>query len=638
MEKKEFIGYRPNGVPVGSTDSKIVTVFAERNNDRALGEYGGDAYPFTYEIENDRKIYGISVVADGVGNGGYEHPSLEKNLEKYISKNYPEPSEDKKDATMLYTFLTILYGEEFVKDKEALDYALKSFGYVPTAGFFAKNEAEKETDWNSFDQEKPTEDRKGQKYIPFWRRDSQSLGSRIVCVGLFYKFRKYFVDSGKNCIDKQLAEELRDEIEKYLKKLKKNIQELFSYDDAPNTTKRKYYFLCSTLAVWFYIADGKNVSALSLNCGDARCYIVDTKEGVRQISIDDAFSDGTMSAFIHYGEEQRNNDGYHDGQLHARIVNLEYPCALFACSDGIYDTCPSTKGISVSEDINEEPNANDFLFELNMLKALRNCYSLEDFRREVVFNFYAQADTRCAELRESGNYQQIKRDDSGTLAGRFFADSAIQLFDALRNEKEIFLDQLIELLRNQNNKGNFIPYFTPKVSSSDQKQKDFFGYYAQDIFRDKVSNLLLSSYAENFDKMKKIGESKLWGIDGCIEKEKLSGLKLRKLLFTRSNLEIMLKGAIDNIDEDNSVKPKWDNVLCVTGVKEALEKTEASEKKDISISEFIDQYNKLSKKGDDDSKIEMYNKFIECLFGSIPDNYDVDIVKERTLKSLQEND
>lgn len=628
MSKNEFIGYRPNGVSVGSVDSKVVTIFAERNNDRSLGEYGGDGYPFTYEVEQDGKIYGISVAADGVGNGGYVHPSLEKNLNEYILKNYPEPPNEIKDATMLYAFLTILYGESFVKDTEALDYALKCFGYVPTAGFFAEDKAY----WSGFDSTiNPTTDRKGQTVIPFWRRDSQSLGSRIVCVGLFYKFRNYLANNHKKCIDKQLAENLRVEIQNYLVHLSNNISKLFSHEDAPNTVKRKYYFLCSTLAVWFYIADGKSVSALSLNCGDARCYIVDTKEGVRQVSIDDAFPDGTMSAFIHYGEEQRNTGDYHDGKLHARIVNLEYPCALFACSDGIYDTCPSNKGIFVS-DKNEESNANDFLFELNMLNALRNCYSVEDFRREVVFNFYAQVDTCCAELRGAGNYSQIKKDDSGTLAGRFFAKSAVELFDALR-EKEVFLDRLMGLLRDESNSGKFIPYYQPKASSSDQKQIEFFGDYAQETFKNAVLDILVAAYSTTFEAMKKSGESKLWGIDGCTEP--LGGFKLKKLLLARINLELMLKSAIEAyrvVSDDNSIEPDpWDNVLCVKGVKEALENAEPP------IGEFIAQYDELSKKSNDDDTIELYNKFKSCLLGNIPDNYEVDIIKSRTLNSLQQN-
>lgn len=628
MSKNEYIGYRSNREPIGAIDSKIITVFAERNNNRSLGEYGGDGYPFTYEINKDGKIYGISVAADGVGNGGYTHPSLEKNLNEYILANYPGLLEKERDATMLYAFLTILYGESFIKDEEALDYALKSFGYVPTDGFFAEDK----DCWHTFSCENnPATDRHGQAVIPFWYRDSQSLGSRIVCVGLYYKFRKYLVNNHNNCIDKQFANTLRTDIENYLSVLSVNISKLFDHSDAPNTIKRNHYFLCSTLAVWFYISDGKNVSALSLNCGDARCYIIDTKEGVRQISVDDAFADGTMSAFIHYGEKQRNDELYHDGKLHARIVNLQYPCALFVCSDGIYDTCPSEKGIYVATE-NEEPNANDFLFEFNMLKALRNCYSLEDFRREVVFNFYAQADTCCSELRKSGNYSHVKKDDSGTLSGRIFASSAVELFDALR-KNEVFLDRLLSLLYTEKEKGVLIPYYPPKASSSDEKQTEFFGDYAQDTFKSAVIDILRPSYPEVFNAMKASGESTLWGIENC--NDFLGGFKLNKLLLARSNLEIMLKGAIDayrSMPEESEIKSNlWDNVLCLKGVKEALETTSPS------ISEFISQYDELSQKGSDDDTIELYTRFERCFMGNRANGYDVDIVKDRTLESLQQN-
>lgn len=182
-------------------------------------------------------------------------------------------------------------------------------------------------------------------------------------------------------------------------------------------------------------------------------------------------------------------------------------------------------------------------------------------------------------------------------------------------------------------KGILIPYYAPKASSSDEKQTELFGDYAQDTFKSAVIDILRSSYTDVFNAMKESGESTLWGIENC--NDLLGGFKLNKLLLARANLEIMLKGAIDayrSTPEESAVKQNpWDNVLCLKGVKEALEVVSPS------ISEFIAQYDELSQKGSDDDTIELYSRFEKCFMGDRGNGYEVDIVKDRTLEALQQN-
>lgn len=621
MEHIEYIGYRANTFRVTNEKRGVVTVFAERNNNVSLGEYGGDAVPFTHEYKKNGVVYGTSVAADGVGQGAYAHPSLERFLNEYCKDNYPNLSEKEKDATMLYVFLTILYGEDFVKDQDALKYATACFSSVPKNGFFAAN---KES-WQKYDDDFSKKTAKvGQSVLPFYKRDSQSLGSRIVCVGLFYKFRRYFENSGITVFNAAIADTLKTKIEKYINEdLSEKVRILFSLDDAPNATKRGHYFLCSTVAIWFYAADesSKTVSAISLNCGDARCYVADLIEGVRQISVDDAFPDGTMSAFVHYGDKPRNDSEYHDGRFHSRIVKLQYPCALFACSDGVYDTCPDEKRKFLP--YGQESEANDFLFELNMLRALRNCYSIEDFRRAVVFDFYGQSNTNCGELAEAGNFEHVKKDDSGTLAGKFFGDTPIELFEKLRRTTKTFLDNFVKYLTDKHEEKIDLPYYSPRISSSEDKKKEMLSDYATGDFKSAIVAPLKDNYSKAFREMKENGINELWGIENC--DNELTGFKLNQFVSMAGNLTKMLVKALErNAEGSIDDLPVYDNVLAIPAVKDALDK-------DDSFNKFVEKYLSSEKNEKADALIALYDKFKSAFYGNTPENYETQTVKNRLL-------
>lgn len=504
MEKEygESIGYRANAAGSAehfAVDSArgIVTVYAERRNTMAsLGEYGGDAYPVVWEDKRNNIKYGLILVADGVGQAAYTHPSLESHLEQNAKFGWQEKADDK---SKLVYFLKTLYGESIFdgtkEGNETLAYAMRCFSNVPADGFFAAHEG--------YDQ----------LQMPFYKRDSQSLGSRILCVGVYNKFRSFAFSRGITSWDIESAEKLRGEIESYISgELAQKIAVMFSHEDAPTTDKRNTYFLSSTLAAWFYIHDEKKktVSALSLNCGDARCYYADCGDGVRQVSVDDAFDDGSMSAMIHFGQIQRSSGDYHDGKLCARIVSLAEPCALIACSDGVYDTCPG-----VAENGNGKitfsygtEEANDFMFEINLLKALRRSYSLDDFAREIVFNFYAQSSTKgVMEWAQAGNFSHVKRDDSGTLGAKFFGSTPVKLFSMLRTSPSQ-LDVLREKVEN-----GMLPYYDPHISTGDEKNEELIADYAIREFIDYAFVLLEKKFTAARLAMTDAGEERLWGCE-----------------------------------------------------------------------------------------------------------------------------
>lgn len=504
MEKEygESIGYRSNAVDSAEhftvdAANGIVTVYAERRNTMAsLGEYGGDAYPVVWEYKRGNIKYGLILAADGVGQAAYTHPSLESHLEQNAKFGWQEKADDK---SKLVYFLKTLYGDgifdKSIEGNETLAYAMRCFSNVPQDGFFAAHEGY------------------GQLEMPFYKRDSQSLGSRILCVGVYDKFRRFALREGILSWDKEHAEKLRSEIEEYIgEELAPKIAEMFSHDDAPTTDKRNTYFLSSTLAAWFYIYDERNkrISALALNCGDARCYYADGGDGVRQVSVDDAFDDGSMSAMIHFGQIQRSTGDYHDGKLCARIVNLVEPCALIACSDGVYDTCPGVaekSGGKVVFPYGTE-DANDFMFEINLLAALRRSYSLDDFAREIVFNFYAQSSTKgVMEWAQAGNFSHVKRDDSGTLGAKFFGAPPVKLFSVLRASKS-----QLDVLKEKVEKGS-LPYYDPHIATGDEKSEELICDYATREFIDYAFALLEKKFTAARLAMTDAGEERLWGCE-----------------------------------------------------------------------------------------------------------------------------
>lgn len=627
LKYTERAGYRYNSAQASKNAAKNgnVTVYAERRNlTAALGEYGGDAYPIAADFDANGYHYGIVLAADGVGQGGYPHPSLKKILEEKLGE-HAAPEGPARDRALLALFLRLLYGAEIFskRNQDALDYALRCFSDVPADGFFV---TEKEL-W---------ENPEAQVMLPFYERDSQSLGSRIVCVGLYLKFRHYLRDHNiETGWDPAEAEVLREEVEGYLSGLSEKIGELFPYEDAPGD-KANRYFLPSTVAAWFYIERDGSVSALSLNMGDCRCYIANLKDGVRQISIDDAFADGSMSAFVHFGKEPRTGGEYHDGSFHARIVNLNAPCALIACSDGVYDTCPGRGAISdgkkYSLPYGDTMDSSDFLFEKNLLEALRRCYSFEDFRREIVYNFYAQSSARAGmETCEGGNYPLIKRDDSGTLAARFFGKKSVTLFGELRKERDTTLDLLYkeivrrhEIYQKGGREGYYnlrIPYaplhFRSAEVELDSKRED----YATREFKNAVVGQLKADYPAAFRSMKEAGAKTLWGVEHG--ETELKGFSIGKMFTYGNMIKIFACAEEDwrNLGSEGgkrTVPAKW---------KKHEHVVSSSAMIDLLLAEGFDRkLEELSAPQEDPetaAMLKLYAWFVSCFWGDLPEGNEV---------------
>lgn len=508
----EFVGYRVNAVePAASGKKGFVTVYAERKNSEAsLGEYGGDAYPVVSAVTEGDTEYGIVLAADGVGQGAYTHPSLQAYLEECNG----DVKEEDRDFAKLSCFLRTLYGAEIFDGKNAdvLSYAMRCFSDVPMDGYYV---APDEREWK--------DPNNTQAVMPFYKRDSQSLGSRILCVYIYLKYRNYMYEHKITSWTEEKARELRDLINGDVQaELRPRVLKMFKHSDTTNKTKQMRYFLCSTVAVWFYTFDkkSKHISALSLNCGDARTYVVNGTDGVRQISLDDAFEDGMMKGFFHFGSDPDTSGDYCDNTLFARIVEADAPCILFACSDGVYDTCPGymqDDGKKISLPYGESTDAYDFLFNVNMLAALRRCHSYEDFKREVVFNFYAQDTTQSTlEAKEGGLYPHVKRDDSGTLAARFFEKTEggeLEILEVLRQNEHTAIDELYALLKEYEHEGGFrIPYYHPHVQSASDTKREEVSEYATGIFKNAMANTVKAKYPELFANMKKNNAQTLWGV------------------------------------------------------------------------------------------------------------------------------
>ncbi len=526
---KETIGYRVNAdsAPIGVLNKMrkgLVAIYSERRNAQSyLGYYGGDAYPMSSEIQDPESnlVYGIVIANDGLGNGGFTHKSL---------NDFVNGDSDTTDEAKLGKFLRTLYGDGLFDntEKDALDYALRSFSKVPTDGCFAADA----TRWGMEENQ--------QTVLPFYKRDSQSLASRIVSVGIYYKFRRFAQDKKLKHWDEDSVSELRSQIELYLRgepgedesddskrgELWKNVFKIFSYNDASQPAERQSYFLPCTLACWFYIYDRTThkVSAVAFNVGDCRCYLADTKQGMQQISTDDAQADGAMTNLIHFGTKNLTINNVPYSKLHARIIEADAPCALIACSDGIYDTCTGLGPVNLTRGKYGMPygvpEANDFMFEYNFLQAMRRCYSFDDFVRETVFNFFGQSCAQgCAECVEGPETHPCKTDDSGTLGARFFGEkSPLELFERLRATKSTLLDKLHDRMLQLHEEGTDVPYTEQHIVSSEQQNDEKLEAYVRDNdgFNQLVNSLknrYTAAYTSMAAAVQNGEKSELWGFE-----------------------------------------------------------------------------------------------------------------------------
>lgn len=606
----EKIGYRVNAeTPRTVCNNGFVNVFAERKNENAtLGYYGGDAYPTEYEAvfnenKNDEFALGFVLDADGLGNGNFVHESLKDYLNDNTPGNFTGTD---RDNAKLSLFLRKLYGKEIFEQKysKALEYALSCFSCVPVDGFFAVDEAIWQKNENA------------QTVIPFFERDSQSLGSRIVCVALFKTLLDAVYDPEINNEHDfaAVAEKIRKKADKTIKDLRTAIFELFKYSDADARTVGRY-FLPSTVAFWFYKYDKKqqSVNAVAVSVGDARCYALDTVNGVRQISVDDAAEDGDIASLVHYGNSAINNSKHFDNEFRARIIELKAPCALMACSDGVYDTCPHVKKQGDISFGNKEEAPSDIMFEKNLLDALRDCYSADDFKRKIVFEFYAQraVDNMVVETGCSRGYMRTKRDDSGTLAARFF-DAPVALFDALR-KSVTSLDKLYDVIIEAKRNSIDIPYKKPHVKQKAERDESKLAEVAAKFMTNELQELLKKAYPAAFECMKANGSNMLWGVEHN-NVTPLAGFSLGQFVKMGSVKSATFLTCLEDwkVCSDGHVPPEWkgklhEHIITNADIYEYLKK--------IDFGALAKQ---TTGDGDDshfDKLLELYAWFEKCFYG-----------------------
>ena len=473
-----------------------VSFYAEyrRDTQNVSDLYGGDAYPVVWSTKIEGKKVGVILVSDGLGSGSFTHVGL--------NKRYTERLGDLKEEEKLYDFLLNLYGADFFKDKEAVDYAIRSFSPCQPDSMYMTPSGEARFD------------------KPFYFRSSQYLASRILCVGVFYKFRnkfaEYFAKQGTWNVDS--LDKFRRAIERYVdgetdadgnicyngevmtaenchkwldddnapECLRKNIWKLFDIANDPENMRGTY--LPCTFASWWFVENEHTVDAAALYLGDSRCFKVDLKDGVKQISVDDVSDnvehDGAMTVIqtfgLNHNAKSVTHNGKtvktHDGAIKVTMVNVAKPCAFFCCSDGVYDTCPvydervqgmqQRKPASNIAEFELFREVNDLAFEYNFLTILRKCNSLDDVRNMIARSFYSHAipggvDERGARsgvsvFENEAQSGGVKLDDSATFGIQFFSENQgfPEIITALRNKKTV-LDKIWGLFGGESTKGNY---------------------------------------------------------------------------------------------------------------------------------------------------------------------------------------
>lgn len=473
-----------------------VSFYAEyrRDTQNVSDLYGGDAYPVVWSTKIEGKKVGVILVSDGLGSGSFTHVGL--------NKRYTERLGDLKEEEKLYDFLLNLYGADFFKDKEAVDYAIRSFSPCQPDSMYMTPSGEARFD------------------KPFYFRSSQYLASRILCVGVFYKFRNKFAEyfAKQGAWNKDSLDKFRRAIERYVdgetdddgnicyngevmtaenchkwldddnapECLRKNIWKLFDIANDPENMKGTY--LPCTFASWWFVENEHNVDAAALYLGDSRCYKVDLRDGVKQISVDDVSDnvehDGAMTVIqtfgLNHNAKSVTHNGKtvktHDGAIKVTMVNADKPCAFFCCSDGVYDTCPvyderiqgmqQRKPASNIAEFELFREVNDLAFEYNFLTILRKCNSLDDVRNMIARSFYSHAipggvDERGARsgvsvFENEAQSGGVKLDDSATFGIQFFSENQgfPEIITALRSRKTV-LDKIWGLFGGESTKGDY---------------------------------------------------------------------------------------------------------------------------------------------------------------------------------------
>ena len=427
-----------------------VTMYGERRTlDKACGE---DAYPLVAQIPcGEGKVLHMTLADDGLGSGSTKNYCLQKYIEDYMHEFFPDtkPSDTRRVARLALGLLLRRLFPELFSEKEIYEevraYAERNFGISPLYSFFGGEKDETGNDYLP-----PLDE-------PFFKRTSAYVGARLTSVAMYYFLIRYFRDENHR-VEKWDAENTKalcDAMTAYVQgELKDNLLQedkwgrMFGaqveYEDGNAAgfqigSNVLRYYLPNTFGIWLAVEDGEDISAACFHIGDVRCYVVDGKEGVWQVSCDDAFPDNAMSAFISFGPQAKQGEmgdkGYYtDNIIKCRYMSLKKPCALLSLSDGVYDTAEA-----------DDPG---FRFEAKLQETLRQCRSMDDVFYLVAKRHYFHVDS----FEASRQYNTligtpaagVKLDDSASMALKaFWTEDVYQFSDLLAGETR--LDRMIKL-------------------------------------------------------------------------------------------------------------------------------------------------------------------------------------------------
>lgn len=436
-----------------------VTIYCERKNFKnSTG--GEDSYP----ISNSRFI----LSADGLGSGSCCHISLSLGSRELVKEVFGITEES----------------------GEVYDYAVNKCFASPSPNTFFYSE----------DGNDPLS-RQPYKNTKLSERTTAYIGSRLVSIAVYHKFGNFAVDNhitnwwdnvpednevyGEEYKGIPWGKVLTVELQKYITvELKEKLftsqngeNPLFSTKgEGINSKCSDYYILPTTLGCVFFtenVEDADSVNALVVWIGDARCYKVDSVDGVKCISRDDSIPHSKdMSALITFADKPINAGHYKDNMLNARIVEVKKPCAFISCSDGVYDTCPSL--LSFARNSTDPQNNTEF--EYKLLSVLRNAHSMDDVYYGLAYSFYFGADDwkhTTDQYGRSDEQQGIKSDDSGTIALKaFWTDNCTFFSDMLENKNS--LDKLHLLI--EKGRVDFEEYFGEKIIKGELNEDNYLSF------------------------------------------------------------------------------------------------------------------------------------------------------------------
>ena len=217
-------------------------------------------------------------------------------------------------------------------------------------------------------------------------RTSAFIASRVVLPRFVYALKKYNNDP-------QYAEEMKDFI---IKGLEKVATELDLYKDVPDNIDKG--LLPTTLVAINIKEETEDELVVDVYwAGDSRAYYVSPTLGFRQLNPDDEEEEAITNFFtLKPGVEVKLNHMSH---------HLKKPCALFVCSDGIFEAGPFPDHLNLE---------CTFLYRLT-----NNAKSFEEFK-DILVNTYS-----------------ICKGDDCTIAFRYFGFSNFEeLQDAFKERAQ----------------------------------------------------------------------------------------------------------------------------------------------------------------------------------------------------------